>query len=112
MRRKFFVLTHDDRFNASVRFSKYLSYSNLRILKDFYTSLYVNVYKDHTLNSFSIEELHVLLVSEFCYYLLEALTEIRGSYNFLSFKLSMRKIVMTKFNRNCRFLSYLKDVLD
>ena len=24
----------------------------------------------------------------------------------------MRKIVITKFNRNCCFLSYLKDVLD
>ena len=86
--------------------------TNLMHLYDFYTSLYVNVYKDHTLNSFSLEEQHVLLVSEFCYHLLEVLTEIRWSYNFLSFKLSMRKIVITKFNRNCCFLSYLKDVLD
>ena len=70
------------------------------------------IYKDRTLNSFSLEELRVLLVSEFCYYLLEALTEIRGSYNFLSFKLSMRNFMMTKFNQSCCFLSYLKDVLD
>ena len=77
-----------------------LAYINLRILKDFRPIHTYTRYSEIVL----LEELHVLFVC----HILEVFTEMRNSYNFLSFTLTMRKIVMTKLIKSFCFLDSWK----
>lgn len=77
-----------------------LAYINLLTLKDFRPIHTYTRYSEIVL----LEELHVLFVC----HILEVFTVMRNSYNFLSFTLTMRKIVMTKLIKSFCFLDSWK----